>query len=138
MINTINQANSESYELLVERVLKKAYKMTKTKKSKAINVVFVTNEKIKELNKTFRDKDYVTDVLTFPSTEKDELGDVIIAVYVALEQAREYGHSIEREIGFLCVHGFLHAIGYDHETEEEAKIMFELQEKILDKVELYR
>ncbi|MFU8786609.1 MAG: rRNA maturation RNase YbeY [Candidatus Izemoplasmataceae bacterium] len=138
MINTINQANSESYELLVERVLKKAYKITKTKRNKTINIIFVSNDKIKELNMTYRNKSSITDVLTFPSDIESELGDVFIALYVAMDQAKEYGHSIDREIGFLCVHGFLHAIGYDHETESEADVMFALQNKILDKVKLYR
>ncbi|MFW5864981.1 MAG: rRNA maturation RNase YbeY [Candidatus Izemoplasmataceae bacterium] len=138
MINIINEANTENYEKVIRKALKKAYKLTKTKSKKIINIIIVTNEKIQTLNKTFRDKDKPTDVLTFPSEYADELGDVFIAINIALSQAHEYHHSLERELGFLAVHGFLHAIGYDHETEEEANTMFALQEKILDQVKLTR
>jgi probable rRNA maturation factor len=67
-----------------------------------------------------------------------ELGDVFICVERALEQAKDYGHSIEREIGFLSVHGYLHLIGYDHMTKEDEKVMFTLQEEILAKAKLER
>jgi probable rRNA maturation factor len=138
MINIINEANQESYELVIKKALKQAYKATKTKRKKVLNIILVTNERIQSLNKTFRSKDKVTDVLTFPSDEPNELGDVFIALNVARTQAHDYHHSIEREIGFLAVHGFLHAIGYDHETKEEADAMFALQEVILNKVDLRR
>lgn len=138
MINIINEANTENYERVIRKALKQAYKTTKTKRKQIINIILVTNEKIQSLNKTFRDKDKPTDVLTFPSDELKELGDVFIALNVAIKQAHDYHHSLERELGFLAVHGFLHAIGYDHETEDEAKTMFDLQEKILDKVNLTR
>lgn len=68
----------------------------------------------------------------------EPLGDIIISVPRAIAQAEEYGHSIERELGFLFVHGFLHLIGYDHETEEEEKEMFARQERILQKAGLVR
>ncbi len=137
-VNIINQATSENYEPLLRKVLKKTYKMTKTSTKKPINVVIVSNEKIKELNATYRNKDALTDVLTFPSDVEEELGDVFIAYKVALEQANDYGHSFKRELAFLTVHGFLHAIGYDHHTEEEAEKMFQLQETILDALKIYR
>ncbi len=137
-MNIINQVDSENYEPLLKKVLKKAYKYTKTSKKQVITVVLVTNEKIKELNMTYRNKDSVTDVLTFPSTEEGELGDVFISLYKALEQAKDYGHSLTRELAFLTVHGFLHAIGYDHETEAQAEEMFKQQEAILDALKIYR
>lgn len=68
----------------------------------------------------------------------EPLGDIIISVPRAIAQAEEYGHSVEREIGFLFVHGFLHLIGYDHETEEEEKVMFAKQEQILEKAGITR
>lgn len=68
----------------------------------------------------------------------EPLGDIIISVERAIEQAEEYGHSVERELGFLFVHGFLHLIGYDHGTEEEEKVMFGKQEHILQKAGLTR
>lgn len=138
MINIINEANAENYEQVIRKALKQAYKTTKTKRKKIINIILVTNEKIQSLNNTFRDKDKPTDVLTFPSDIERELGDVFIALNVAIKQAYDYHHSLERELAFLAVHGFLHAIGYDHETEEDAKTMFNLQEIILNKVNLTR
>ena len=68
----------------------------------------------------------------------DELGDVFICIDRAIEQATEYNHSIEREMGFLAVHGYLHLIGYDHMTEEDEKIMFKKQDEILNKAKLKR
>jgi probable rRNA maturation factor len=116
-----------------------------------VSVTFVTNEEIQELNRTYRDKDQPTDVLSFPMYEADEdeievldesepllLGDVIISVPRAKEQADQYGHSFERELGFLLVHGFLHLIGYDHEDEKAEKDMFAKQEDILAKHGLIR
>ncbi|TMV44606.1 rRNA maturation RNase YbeY [Paenibacillus mesophilus] len=68
----------------------------------------------------------------------EPLGDIVISVERAIEQAQEYGHSVEREIGFLFVHGFLHLIGYDHGDEESERIMFEKQEAVLQKAGLRR
>ena len=104
------------------------------------NVIFVTKEEIQAINKQYRNIDRVTDVITFALMESDdgifsgfeyELGDVFICVSRAQEQAIEYGHSLEREIAFLAVHGYLHLKGYDHQTEAEEKEMFALQEEIL-------
>lgn len=134
MQNVINQCNEENYEPLVKDVLKKAYKMLSVHKKTVINIIFVKNDYMRELNKNYRNKDAITDVLTFPSDLKGELGDVFIAPYVAMEQAKAYGHTFKREMGFLIVHGFLHALGYDHDTKEKEHVMFSLQEKILDKV----
>ncbi len=137
-MNIINLANEENYQPLIKRALKKAYKKTLTPKKKVINIVLVTNEKIKELNREYREKDEVTDVLTFPSDEENELGDVFISVYKTLEQAKEYGHSFERELAFLVIHGFLHAIGFDHQDSSEAERMFTMQRTILDALDLRR
>lgn len=125
------------------------------KENKEMAVTFVTNERSLELNLEYRDTDRPTDVisleykpesdLTFSeenSAENPELaemldefdayiGELFISVDKAREQAKEYGHSFEREMGFLVVHGFLHINGYDHYTPEEEKEMFTLQEEIL-------
>ena len=138
MIRILNQATTENYEKQLTKVLKKAYKITRTSKQKPIQVILVENQKIKQLNKDYRDKDELTDVLTFPSDHPDELGDVFIALHVAQSQAKDYGHPFERELAFLTIHGFLHSIGYDHQTEAEEKTMFELQNTILDALKLYR
>lgn len=113
---------------------------------------FVDDEAIHQLNKDYRGVDRPTDVLSFAMHEMgddemeiffeddipDQLGDIVISVPRAIEQSKEYGHSIEREIGFLFVHGFLHLLGYDHEDEAAEKEMFDKQEQILQKAGLTR
>ncbi len=137
-MNIINQVNNENYEPLIKKVLKHAYKHMKVHKKTIINVVLVTNSYMRELNKNYRNQDKITDVLSFPSDIEEELGDVFIALHVALEQAKSYGHSFKRELAFLVVHGFLHTLGYDHDTKEKEHIMFNLQEKILDNLKIPR
>lgn len=109
-----------------------------------ISVLLVDNETIQEFNRDYRDKDSATDVLSFPMEEDIEensepeviggpgermLGDIVISVERAVEQAAEYGHSIERELAFLAVHGMLHLLGYDHEKNEAAKKIMRTEEK---------
>ncbi|WP_341833679.1 rRNA maturation RNase YbeY [Candidatus Phytoplasma asteris] len=113
------------------------------KEKKIMHLIFVTNEKIQELNSFYRQKNYPTDVLSFHNDltffaglEDNSLGDVFISFPKAQEQAKAFKHSLEREIAFLAVHGFLHLKGYQHRTEEEFQIMLALQEKILQKVGL--
>jgi probable rRNA maturation factor len=101
-------------------------------------ITLVDNEAIQKLNNKFRQIDRETDVLSFPLDEEDALGDIIISIPRAKEQAEEYGHSFEREMAFLTVHGFLHLLGYDHHTEVEEKEMFSRQEAILAKCGLTR
>ncbi len=110
-----------------------------------ISVTFVGSEEIMELNRLFRDKDAVTDVLSFPQYEdlseiSDEavicLGDVVICSEIALIQAEEYGHSAERELVYLLVHSIFHLLGYDHIEEGERLEMREQEEKIMEMVNL--
>lgn len=115
-----------------------------------ISVSFVDNESIRELNAEYRDKDSATDVLSFPLGEdgvydvNEEtgallLGDIVISMERAMEQAEMYGHSLEREMGFLTVHSMLHLLGYDHENGgEEERIMLEKQEAVLNQIGLTR
>jgi probable rRNA maturation factor len=103
-----------------------------------MNIVFLSKDQIQEMNRTYRDIDKVTDVISFPDQEEDYIGDIFICLDRAKEQALDYGHSIEREIGFLAVHGYLHLLGYDHHTEAEEKIMFAKQEDILKQASLER
>lgn len=114
-----------------------------------ISVSIVTNAEIKEINKKFRNIDKETDVLSFPMIDfkteeipnKNEtiiLGDIIISIEKALSQAKEYGHSIERELGFLTAHSMLHLLGYDHIEPNEEEIMFAKQKEILNKIGLKR
>ena len=113
-----------------------------------LSVTFVDKDEIQEINKMYRDKDKVTDVISF-ALEEDEpeitgiemprvLGDIIICTDVAQEQADSYGHSFERELGFLALHGFLHLLGYDHMNEQDEKQMFGRQDQILNAYGLTR
>ncbi|AGL90344.1 rRNA maturation RNase YbeY [Candidatus Phytoplasma australiense] len=115
------------------------------KENNQMHLVFVTKEKIKQLNTFFRKKNFVTDVLSFPNEfsfnpnlKDDSLGDVFICFEQAQLQAQNLLHSLEREIAFLAVHGFLHLKGYQHNNEEELEKMIHLQEKILKKINLER
>ncbi|GAV22054.1 rRNA maturation RNase YbeY [Carboxydothermus pertinax] len=105
-----------------------------------VSVALVDNNYIQSLNRDYRQKDTPTDVLSFPlaDDEDDVLGDVVISLEKALEQAKEYGHSFLREVSFLTVHGVLHLLGHDHYTEEETRIMREKEEKILKALGLER
>lgn len=115
-----------------------------------LSVNFVSDEQIKRLNREFRKIDKVTDVLSFPNLQKKAgeslknfqsdadfdtnmlfLGDVVISKNVAKAQAREFGHSMKREVCFLALHGLLHLLGYDHIEKEDEKIMNKLQDEIL-------
>lgn len=115
-----------------------------------LSVTFVDKKEIQEINRTYRDKDKVTDVISF-ALEEDEpeidfrdldiprvLGDIIICTDVAQEQADNYGHTFERELGFLALHGFLHLLGYDHMTDADEKEMFGRQDAILNAYGLTR
>jgi probable rRNA maturation factor len=142
----INFYNETEHD--VKKYIKLIKKVLKSEKNKMFfNVIFVDNDKIQQINREYRGIDRVTDVITFALMESDEafvkgaeyeLGDVFICVDRAIEQASSYGHSIEREMGFLAVHGYLHLIGYDHIEEEDEKVMFSIQEAILSKAKLKR
>lgn len=113
-----------------------------------ISVTFVSSEEIHELNKIYREKDSVTDVLSFPQYESVEdmkkvegvlcLGDVVICPEQALLQADEFGHSGERELVYLFVHSVFHLLGYDHMEEEEKNEMRAQEEKIMSRIGLER
>lgn len=109
------------------------------------NIIFVNNPYIHELNKKYRNIDRETDVITFAleddktfNPEERILGDVYISIDKAKSQSVEYGHSLKRELCFLAVHGMLHLLGYDHMEKEEEKVMFTLQEEILDEMGIKR
>ena len=113
-----------------------------------ISLLFVDNARIKELNSAYRGKDQATDVLSFPQyedmasisdyEEKPALGDIVISLERAEEQAQEFGHSLQREVCFLTAHSMFHLFGYDHETEEEAKHMRPREEAVLEKLGISR
>jgi len=135
----------------IEKLLNFAANKMEIEDESEVSVTFVSNEKIQEINREYRDKDNPTDVISFAMEELGEgevelvgaeipriLGDIIISIPRAVEQAEEYGHTFLRELGFLTVHGFLHLLGFDHMTAEEEKEMFTLQREILDEYGLTR
>lgn len=132
---------SELEKTEIQELLNFAYDYLKEEGQAEVSVSFVSNDEIRAINRDYRDKDSVTDVISF-ALEEDEmniihedaprtLGDIIISTDRAREQAVDYGHSFRRELLFLSLHGFLHLLGYDHmETDEEA-VMNVTQEEIL-------
>ena len=139
-IGIFNQTGQEVPQLdLVKKVLKKAMKIEHLKNT-SFNLILVDDSYIHELNKTYRKIDRVTDVITFALEDDDKcllpkgkrvLGDIYISIDTAERQAKEYGHGLDRELCFLAVHGVYHLLGYDHEKEEEAEVMFKKQEEVL-------
>ncbi len=142
----INETNEEIKELLeVEKLLEFSLKYQKVENA-IFNIIIVDEETIQNINREYRGKDSVTDVISF-ALEDDEsfietdfriLGDIYICLNRAKSQAIEYGHSFLREISFLTIHGLLHLLGYDHMTLEDEKVMFKLQEMILDEFGIKR
>lgn len=106
------------------------------KKSGAVSVAFVSPAVIRRLNREYRGKDKVTDVLSFPFSGKETVGEVLICLAQAKKQAREFGHSVEDEVAILLTHGLLHLFGHDHLKKKEAKKMFTSQKKILKKLKI--
>ncbi|RAS83015.1 rRNA maturation RNase YbeY [Priestia endophytica] len=140
----------EEQETKIHGLLKLAAQMEEVSNAE-LSLTFVDNDAIQDINREYRGKDKPTDVISFAMEEMGEgeleivgedlpraLGDIIISIPKAEEQAEEYGHSFMRELGFLAVHGFLHLLGYDHETEEEEKEMFTRQTEILERYGLTR
>lgn len=141
---------------LIKKCALAALKYMEFRTDVEISVMLTDNEGIRDLNKLHRDIDRATDVLSFPMFEYDEdgeiiedfaefnemgelcLGDIVISLERAHEQAVEYGHSPEREIGFLTVHSMLHLLGYDHMTPEDEEEMFGYQTDILNEIGLVR
>lgn len=141
---------------LIEQVIISAAKELKLEDNFEVSITIVDNNRIHEINKEYRSIDRPTDVISFAIEDNDDefeiffdelddaivlprlLGDIFISMDKAEEQAEEFDHSIEREIGFLTVHGFLHLNGYDHQTEEEEKEMFALQDIVLEENGLER
>ena len=131
---------------LVRRSVNAALKYEDFQRPCEVSVTFTDNEKIRELNAQYRSIDRATDVLSFPLFDEDfedeeelALGDVVLSLEKAQEQAKEYGHSFEREVAFLVVHSVLHLLGYDHETsDEDEKEMFFRQEEIMKLLKLER
>ena len=156
-ITFIDETKKVSEETLkeVEELLQFAGDRLDIAEDTEMSVTFMDNQAIQMINREYRNKDVPTDVISFALEEEGEneipilfedegiyfprnLGDIMISIERAQEQAEEYGHSYERELGFLAVHGFLHLNGYDHMNPEDEKEMFDLQKEILDAYGLKR
>ena len=142
----INELNEDIKELSeVEKVVLFALNYQKITNA-VFNIIIVDKDTIQKLNREYRNKDSVTDVIsfaleddnTFIKTDLRVLGDIYICLDRAKEQASEYGHSLLRELSFLSVHGLLHLLGYDHQTREDESVMFGLQEMILNEYGIKR
>ena len=153
VIDFIDETNevSEEKQKELEKLLEAAAIYENLQEDAEVSVTFVDNDRIQEINHQYRHKNQPTDVISFALEEmgKDEmqiigdemprvLGDIVISIPKAHEQAEEYNHSFMRELGFLTVHGFLHLLGYDHETSEDEKEMFTRQKDILEQYGLSR
>ncbi len=156
--------DQQEHEISPELITKLELLLVKAGESEGVEegevtLSLITDEEMRQLNQTYRGIDKTTDVLSFAMretvgdeleiffNEDDEengsildelLGDVVISVPRAVQQSKEYGHSLEREIGFLFIHGFLHLIGYDHQDETSEKVMIAKQEQILREAGLTR
>ncbi len=136
--------------LLIRRCCQAVLTMEKFSQDAEVSVSFVSNNEIRRLNRAYRNKDSITDVLSFPLGANGKydinketgcalLGDVVISLETAMRQAEIYGHSLEREIGFLTVHSMLHLLGYDHEISPlEERIMREKEEQVLGELGISR
>ena len=152
---------SFDYKELTERVINGALDFVECPYEAEVNVLFTDNASIREINRDNRDIDSPTDVLSFPigeypvpgdfdTLEEEQpevfhpetgelmLGDIVISVERVVSQAEAFGHSEERELGFLLAHSVLHLCGFDHMEEEERFVMEEKQRQIMDTLKIYR
>ncbi len=142
---------NENYKKIIEKVVKECFEEESMQNlNMYISVTLTTPEQIRILNNEYRNIDKETDVLSFPMFEKNEietmnkmpikevLGDIVISVKRVEEQAIEYGHSFERELSYMVVHGFYHLMGYDHIDQQDKIDMRKKEENILNKLNIIR
>ena len=153
-IEYLDIQEKKEYEEIIEKVVKECFETEELTDSKMyINIILTTSKNIREYNKKYRNIDKETDVLSFPMFEKEELdkktknkdfknldilGDMIISIPKVEEQAKEYGHSFERELAYMVVHSFYHLMGYDHIKDEDKYIMREKEEFLLKSLDINR
>ena len=149
-VNFLDIEKNKEYVKQIQYVLDACFKEEGLEEKKIyINVVLTNPGNIRKINKEQRSIDKETDVLSFPMFEKDEiahiannqfdiLGDIVISIDRVKEQSIEYGHSFERELSYMVVHGFYHILGYDHMEEEDKKEMRKKEENILNKLKIVR
>lgn len=153
-ITYLDLKGDKLYEEIAKKVIEKCFEIEGLSNTQLIiTITLTTPENIKEINKKYRNIDKETDVLSFPMFEREELqekiknnqfthedvlGDIVISIEQVKKQAVEYGHSFERELSYMMVHGFYHLMGYDHMTEEEKKEMREKEDKVLGVLKITR
>lgn len=149
-IEYLDISENKDNEKIIEEVLTKCFEVEKIdSKYLYVNIILTNPDNIRKINKEYRNIDNETDVLSFPMFEKEELknfkskckevlGDIVISVERVEKQAEEYGHSFQRELSYMVVHGFYHIIGYDHIKEEDKKEMRIKEENILQALKIER
>ena len=148
-INFIDLKKNNRYISLLKKVIEQCYDEEKlNNKNLYVNIILTNPENIRKINKEYRNIDKETDVLSFPMFEKEELdnvdnshkdilGDIVISIEKVKENSREYGHSFERELSYMVVHGFYHLMGYDHIEKKDKIIMRQKEEIVLQKLKIY-
>ena len=152
-VSFLGLEEDSKYLELIEKVIRQAFIEEKIENIKLyINIILTNPENIKNINKQYRNIDKETDVLSFPMFEKEEienlrkngndieeaLGDIVISLQKVEEQAQEYGHSFERELSYMLIHGFYHLMGYDHMNDNDKVQMREKEEGVLNKLQITR
>ena len=152
-IDLMNNVTLKPYEKTLKKILKRIKKELGIKQKLGLSLTLCDNNHIQDLNKTYRNKNVPTDVLSFAIeddengevleelnkiTKTREIGDIVISFEKSQSQALEFNHSVNRELCFLFTHGVLHLLGYDHINKTDEEIMFSLQKKILDDLKINR
>ena len=149
-IEFLDIEENKEYSQIIEKVMHKCFEEEDLLKTKLyMSIILTTPDKIQEMNNEYRKINKTTDVLSFPMFEKEEisdlsiiteepLGDIVISIEKVKEQAEEYGHSFERELSYMVVHGFYHLMGYDHIELTDRTEMREKEENILNKLSITR
>lgn len=147
---SVTSKEQEVIQRLLEQGIEQTITMVRGPEDAEVSLTLVDDERIHFLNREYRGVDRPTDVLSFALQEETEdepeildyedsvLGDIVISIERARAQALEYGHSFEREVAYLAVHGALHLLGFDHETEEDKAEMREIEEKVMSSIGLER
>ena len=149
-IEYLNIEPNEEYEKLINKVIRKCFEIQGLiSKNLYVSVILTTPSDIKKINNEYRNIDKETDVLSFPMFEKDEipkitgknpdvLGDIVVSIEKVKSQEEEYGHSFERELAYMIVHGFFHLMGYDHIEEKDKIQMRAHEEEVLEALSISR
>ena len=149
-IEFLDIEEDDEYSKIIEKVVEKCFEEENLLKTHLyLSVILTTPNQIQEMNNTYRKINKATDVLSFPMFEKEEipniiseieepLGDIVISIEKVKEQAEEYGHSFERELAYMVVHGFYHLMGYDHIELVDRTEMRAKEEIILNKLNITR